>query len=310
MGSPGIPVPLRRNAAGAGRTALHEPAQPVLTGQASAGSPGAESLSMARGAGGSQADHGATGTGNGGPSRGGAASESRSAGQAIGQKRTTGTGRPKRGRPRSANTDRIILIAAAEVMAEKGIGGLSIEEVALRARVGKTTIYRRWPSRGTLALDAFLAEFEGLQGLPNTGTFAGDLRAALGAWVKAISGTSAGAMLVGLIAEMQQDSKLAERWQNQVIAPLRAQYSIMLDRGVLRGEIPETDAGIVIDLLFGACYYRLLLQGQHGQRPLNEQFVNQVVNVIAAGVGARTELPCRWLPPGRFAGVLGRAITK
>jgi AcrR family transcriptional regulator len=183
-------------------------------------------------------------------------------------------------------------------MAEKGIGGLSIEEVAERARVGKTTIYRRWSSRGTLALDAFLAEFEGQQCLPNTGTFADDLRVALGAWVKAVSGTSAGAMFVGLIAEMQQDSRLAKAWQLQVIAPLRAQYSIMLDRGVLRGEIPpETDAGIVLDLVFGACYYRLLLQGQHRQRPLDEQFVNQLVNVIAAGVGARTDLPARWLPP-------------
>jgi AcrR family transcriptional regulator len=170
-------------------------------------------------------------------------------------------------------------------MAEKGINGLSIEEVALRAGVGKTTIYRRWSSRGTLALDAFIAEFGGQQGLPDTGTFVGDLRAALGAWVGAVSGTSAGAMLVGLIAEIQHDRNLAVAWQDQVIAPLRAQYSIMLDRGVLRGEIPaETDAGVVLDLLFGACYYRLL----QGQRPLNEQFVNQIVDVVAAGVGAGT----------------------
>jgi AcrR family transcriptional regulator len=179
------------------------------------------------------------------------------------------------------------LVAAAEVMAEKGISGLSIEEVAARAAVGKTTIYRRWSSRGTLALDAFLAEFEGQQALPDTGTFAGDLRAALAAWVKAVAGTSAGAMLVGLIAEIQHDRNLAIAWQDQVIAPLRAQYSIMLDRGVSRGEIPaETDAGIVLDLLFGACYYRLL----QGQRPLNEQFVHQIVEVVAAGIGAGSDL--------------------
>ena len=199
-------------------------------------------------------------------------------------------GRPRRGRPRSTHADRVILVAAAEVMAEKGIGGLSIEEVAVRAGVGKTTIYRRWSSRGTLALDAFLAEFDGQQGLPDTGTFAGDLRAALGAWVRAVSGTSAGNMLVGLIAEMQHDRNLAVGWQDQVIAPLRAQYSIILDRGVTRGEIPaETDAGIVLDLLFGACYYRLL----QGQRPPTEQFVNQIVDVVAAGARARTELPDR-----------------
>ena len=133
------------------------------------------------------------------------------------------------------------------------MGGLSIEEVAARAGVGKTTIYRRWSSRGTLALDAFLAEFEGQQALPDTGSFAGDLRAALGSWVSAVSGTHAGALLVGLIAEIQQDRSLAAAWQDQVIAPLRAQYSIMLDRAIRRGEIPaHTDAGVVLDLVFGA----------------------------------------------------------
>lgn len=207
-------------------------------------------------------------------------------------------GRPRRGRPRSTTADRVILVAAAEVMAEKGINGLTIEEVALRAGVGKTTIYRRWSSRGTLALDAFLAEFEGQQGLANTGTFADDLRAALGAWVKAVSGPSASAMLAGLIAEIQHDRNLAVAWQDQVVAPLRAQYSIMLDRAVTRGEIPaETDAGVVLDLVFGACYYRLL----QGQRPLNEQFVNQIVDVVAAGVGARTDLSAD--PFGLVAGL-------
>jgi len=193
--------------------------------------------------------------------------------------------RPRRGRPRSANTDRVILVATAEVMAEKGINGLTIEEVAERAAVGKTTIYRPCPSRGRRALSAFLAEYGTQPDLPDTGTFAGDLRAALGVWVGAVSGTSAVAMLAGLIAEIQHDQKLAAAWRDQVVAPLRAQYSIMVDRGVTRGEIPpETDAGVVLDLLFGACYYRLLQR----QRPLNDPFVNQIVDVVAAGVGART----------------------
>jgi len=195
--------------------------------------------------------------------------------------------RPRRGRPRSVHADREILRAATEILEVKGVGGLSIEEVASKASVGKTTIYRRWSSRGTLALDAFLAVFDGQQALPDTGTFSGDLRIAFGRWVKAVSGTSAGIMLVGLIAELQQDRILAAKWQDQVVAPLRAQFSIMLDRAISRGEIPaETDASVVLDLVFGACYYRLL----HGHRPLNEQFVNQVVDVVTIGVGARTDL--------------------
>jgi AcrR family transcriptional regulator len=205
----------------------------------------------------------------------------------VAKRRTARSARPRRGRPRSVQADREILRAATEILVVKGVGGLSIEEVASRASVGKTTIYRRWTSRGTLALDAFLEAFDGQQSLPDTGTFAGDLRLAFGRWVKAVSGTSAGVMLVGLIAELQQDRILAAAWQDQVVAPLRAQFSIMLDRAISRGEIPaDTDAGIVLDLVFGACYYRLL----HGHRPLNEQFVNQVVAVVAVGVGAKPEL--------------------
>jgi len=211
----------------------------------------------------------------------------------VAKRRTPRSVRPRRGRPRSVHADREILRAATEILEVKGVGGLSIEEVASKASVGKTTIYRRWSSRGTLALDAFLAVFDGHQAPPDTGTFSGDLRIAFGRWVKAVSGTSAGIMLVGLIAELQQDRLLAARWQDQVVAPLRAQFSIMLDRAVSRGEIPaDTDASVVLDLVFGACYYRLL----HGHRPLNEQFVNQVVDVVTIGVGARTELGDR---PGR-----------
>jgi len=200
----------------------------------------------------------------------------------IAKRRTPRSVRPRRGRPRSVHADREILRAATEILEVKGVGGLSIEEVASRASVGKTTIYRRWSSRGTLALDAFLAAFDGQPPLPDTGTFSGDLRIAFGQWVKAMSGTSAGVMLVGLIAELQQDRVLAGKWQDQVVAPLRAQFSIMLDQAISRGEISaETDASVVLDLVFGACYYRLL----HGHRPLNEQFVNQVVDVVTVGVG-------------------------
>ena len=66
-------------------------------------------------------------------------------------------GAAPRGRPRSQEADRAILTAAAELLAERGLAAMSIEEVAARAGVGKTTIYRRWPSKGLLALDAFVA---------------------------------------------------------------------------------------------------------------------------------------------------------
>jgi AcrR family transcriptional regulator len=184
--------------------------------------------------------------------------------------------------------DRAILRAATELLAERGLSGLSIEEVAARAGVGKATIYRRWTSKGTLGLDAFLAEFSGQQPLPDTGTLRGDLLVALRAWVWAVTRTPAGHMLAGLIAEAQHDPGLAAAWRARVVEPLRAQHTVMLEQAIGRGEIPGSiDKDVVLDLLFGAAYHRLL----HGHRPLTDRFVREVVDMIVAAVSA--DLPSK-----------------
>lgn len=188
---------------------------------------------------------------------------------------------PRRGRPRSEQADRAILAAAADLLAERGLGGMSIEEVASRAGVGKATIYRRWASRGTLALDAFLAEFQSQQPLPDTGSLHDDLLAALRNWIRSVTRTSAGPVLAGLIAEAQLDPVVATAWRERVVEQLRDQHKIMLDRAVARGEISaKTDYDVVLDLMFGAAYHRLL----HGHRPLSDQFARRVVDLIMAGL--------------------------
>ena len=111
----------------------------------------------------------------------------------------------RRGRPRSQAADRAILAAARELLAEGGLAAMSFEEVAARSGVAKTTIYRRWTSRGALAMDAFLADFQAQQPLPDTGSLRGDLLAALRAWIRAVTHTSAGPVLAGLIAAAQLD---------------------------------------------------------------------------------------------------------
>jgi AcrR family transcriptional regulator len=213
-----------------------------------------------------------------------------SAGQAAGNRPQPGGTAPerKRGRPRSKRADSAIMRAATDLLAERGLGGMSIEEVASRAGVGKATIYRRWPSRGALALDAFVADFLGQQPLPETGTLRGDLLAALRAWIRSVTQTSAGPMLTGLIAEVQQDRALAADWRDRVVEPLRSQSAIMFDRAISRGEIPaDTDKDVLLDLLYGPAYHRLL----HGHRPLTDQFARQVVDLIVAGLSADRPVP-------------------
>jgi AcrR family transcriptional regulator len=221
---------------------------------------------------------GGSGIGQGGPGIG-------QGGSGIGQGGPAG-GRdvPGRGRPRSPEADRAILEAAVGLLAERGLAAMSIEEVAARAGVGKTTIYRRWPSKGLLALDAFVASFREQQPLPDTGTLRGDLRAALRAWVRAVTRTPTGAMLAGLIAEAQHDPELRGAWRDRVLEPLRTQHRIMLDRAVARGEIPTSvDQEVVLDMFFGAAEHRLLL----GHLPMTEAFVDDVVDVILRGIAVR-----------------------
>jgi AcrR family transcriptional regulator len=186
-----------------------------------------------------------------------------------------------RGRPRSQEADRAILAATLDLLGSRGLAAMSIEEVAARAGVGKATIYRRWPSKGLLALDAFVESFREQQPLPDTGTLRGDLIAALTEWVQAVTDTSMGQMLTGLIAEAQHDPSLRAAWRERVLEPLRTQHRVMLDRAIARGEIPATvDREVVLDLFFGAAQHRLLL----GHLPLTDEFIREVVDVILDGI--------------------------
>lgn len=171
-----------------------------------------------------------------------------------------------------------------DLLGSRGLAAMSIEEVAARAGVGKATIYRRWSSKGLLALDAFVTSFQEQQPLPDTGTLRGDLIAALTAWVRAVTQTSMGSMLTGLIAEAQHDEELRAAWRDRVLEPLRSQHRIMLDRAIARGEIPATvDQEVVLDLFFGAAQHRLLL----GHLPLTDDFIRKVVDVILEGIRPR-----------------------
>ena len=193
-----------------------------------------------------------------------------------------------RGRPRSEQVDRAILRAAADLLAERGLTDMTIEEVAARAGVGKTSIYRRWPTKGTLALDAFLVDFLSAQPLPDTGELESDLVAALRAWVRTARDTATGRALVALVAEAQHDADLAVAWRDRVVRPIRAQHRHIIEHAIDRGEIPaDSDPEVLMDMLYGPAYHRLL----HGHLPLSDPFVKRVAAIVAAGARAGAAAP-------------------
>jgi AcrR family transcriptional regulator len=188
-----------------------------------------------------------------------------------------------RGRPRSERSHRAILNAANEILEERGFVDLTMDEVAQRAGVSKATIYRWWSTKGKLVFEAFSASFLARQPLPNTGSLSGDLLAALRSWIRAVKGTGTGRNLVGLIAEVQRDPELAEIWRERFIVPVRAQHRVMVERAIDRGEVPaDVDPDVILDLLFGSAYHRLL----QSHLPLSDRFAQAVVSTVVTGAGS------------------------
>lgn len=190
-----------------------------------------------------------------------------------------------RGRPRSDQTERAILEATKELLEECGFADLTIEDVARRAGVGKTTIYRRWPGKGTLVFQAFMVDFLARQPLPDTGTLRGDLLSALRSWIRVVKGTGTGRTLLGLLGEVERDPELAHVWRDQFVTPVRAQHRIMFERGIERGEIlATTDVEVAMDLLYGPAYHRLI----QTQLSLSDRFAQNVVDTIIRGLKSDT----------------------
>src|SRR2546423_1774093 len=110
------------------------------------------------------------------------------------------------GRPRSKQARRAVLTAATDIVRERGYAALTIEGIAARAGVAKTTIYRSWPNRAAVIMEAVVAETAVPLAFPDTGSAREDLRRQLGAVVALFTDPGFGPLFVGLLAESQHDA--------------------------------------------------------------------------------------------------------
>jgi AcrR family transcriptional regulator len=191
-----------------------------------------------------------------------------------------------RGRPRSARAHEAILQAAAGLLLERGLEAVSMDEVAARAGVSKATIYRWWPSKETLALDALYTEWSAVVPAPrDTGSLRGDLIQLLAPWAHLV-GTQHryAAVVAALLAEARTDEDFAAEYQRRVLQPRRDQARAIFDRAIERGEISqELDVEVALDLVYGPFYHRLL----QGHAPLDAAFVVSAVDLALAGIEPR-----------------------
>ena len=195
-------------------------------------------------------------------------------------------GTPAAGRPRSGEAHRAILDATLELLAEVGFSALTVEGVAQRAGVGKATIYRRWPSKLPLVVEAFgqLPAFVDI----DTGAVAGDLKAMLTRYLEDFLSTPLATVYPSLAAERAHNPELG-----QVLDPVlkgrRRPLEAALQRGVARGEIaPDVDLDLAADLIVGPIAVRLFFRGMK----IHPGMVDPMVDLALDGIrhtSTRTE---------------------
>ncbi|WP_068065107.1 TetR/AcrR family transcriptional regulator [Nocardia xishanensis] len=179
----------------------------------------------------------------------------------------------KRTGGRSARVREAVLTATLDQVAEHGIEGLTIGDVAARAGVAETTIYRRWGSRTALIAEAVTELAAAGNPMPDTGTLRGDLRLLAEQIAQLISGPGI-ARLVGTTIALSADPEVAAArrhfWEDRF-----QRSSQVIGRAVERGELPEgVNARSVIETLSAPLYFRLLV----GDEPLDSAFIARCVD--------------------------------
>jgi AcrR family transcriptional regulator len=200
---------------------------------------------------------------------------------------TDTTAEPRRpGRPRSEKAQAAILAAAIELLLEQGLQAMSMDVVAKRAGVSKATIYRWWPSKDVLALDALATEWQvaGHAATIDTGSLRGDLLARFRPWLRQLRQKPYGRVVAGLVAKAQADPAFAELYRERFVRPRRDATRPILQRAIERGEVAAgIDIEVALDLIYGPVYHRML----HGHAPLDERFARNVVDTALAGIAPR-----------------------
>ena len=183
---------------------------------------------------------------------------------------------------RNESSRRAILDAAIALIGESGYDNVSIEAIAARAGVGKQTIYRWWPSRAALVLEAYLAGSDTVDAPRARPTTRADVQALLDWLVRVLAQPIGGRVLAGLVADLKDDAELARRFHGDVVPARRRAMLAALERGRARGEIrPDADLELAVDALHGAVFYRLLLSGE----PLDPSFTRAVADQVRVGLG-------------------------
>jgi AcrR family transcriptional regulator len=186
------------------------------------------------------------------------------------------------GRPRSEQADRAIIEAALDEFAESGAEGLCIEKVAAKAGVGKATIYRRWPGKEDLLLDA-LAALKLPLPAPKGESVRDDLVLLLDAMRSEAVDPRQVRQFALLLGEGDRYPRLLDRYVEAVVEPRRDVFRTVLRRGMATGELrEETNIELAVDLLTGAVLARARLGHERAERGYARRLVDELLTGLAS----------------------------
>lgn len=188
----------------------------------------------------------------------------------------------RRGRPRSEKSTAAILAAADELMLERGLEAVSMDAIAERAGVSKATIYRWWPTKETLAIDALYEDWAAAYPVaPDTGALREDLLGVFLPWADHITKRPYARILGALLTRARTDRDFAAEFDQRLVQPRRDRARVIFRRAMERGELPaDTDVELALDLLYGAVYHRFL----QGHLPVSRDFVAAVIDSALSGL--------------------------
>jgi AcrR family transcriptional regulator len=187
-----------------------------------------------------------------------------------------------RGRPRSQKADQAILDATLRMLGTQGVAGMTIEGVAADAGVGKTTIYRRWPTKTDLILAA-ISDLVPPGDPPDTGTMAGDMAALAETQQRRLVGSGLSGIVPRVLAESMSSPKLHQDFVDRVVNPFRELLRLFIERGIERGELrPDLEVEPLVDLLHSIPIYKILMS--RGDPASLEQVPWAYLPLLAPGI--------------------------
>ncbi|GHH41653.1 TetR/AcrR family transcriptional regulator [Streptomyces candidus] len=162
---------------------------------------------------------------------------------------------------RSEKSRQAILAASIDLCSEKGYGGVTMEAIAARAGVSKKTIYRWWPSKGAVLLEAVGQKVDSEAPFPDTGDLAGDLYTQMNRVVRLLTTPPFGPAYIGILSELHHDAELTRAVHDQFITPRFTAAVNRLKSAQRQGRLAaDADLEMTVELLYGPLYYRYALR--------------------------------------------------